>query len=97
MLELRLAGKILTNVGLFVMKMFIRSLTAVVGLAFSTVTSHAALTLDFSSTLGSSIQFNGSGSSFQFNTSSSGVFAGTQFYVTSESGSANTGSAVIFL
>jgi len=75
------------------MKMFIRSLTAVVGLAFSTVTSHAALTLDFSSTLGSSIQFNGSASSFQFNTSSSGQFAGTQFYITSESG-ASTGSAL---
>jgi hypothetical protein len=71
------------------MKMFIRSLTAVVGLAISTVTSQATLTLDFSSTVGSSIQFNGSSSSFQFNTSTSGLYSGSQFWITS----GGTGSA----
>jgi len=72
------------------MKMFIRSLTAVVGLALSTATSYATLSLDFSSTLGSSIQFNGSSSSFQFNTSSTGIYSGSQFWITS----GGTGSAV---
>jgi hypothetical protein len=76
------------------MKMFIRSLTAVVGLALSTATSHATLSLDFSSTLGSSIQFNGSGSSFQFNTSTTGIYSGSQFYIGNESGNAATGSAL---
>lgn len=53
------------------------------GLAFLTVTSHAQLSLDFASTPGSTIQFNGASSSFQFNASTStkhgGIYVGTQW------------------
>lgn len=58
------------------------------GLAISAVSSRAQLTLNFSSTIGSTIQFNGTASSFQFNNSTftgfGGIFNGTQWSVTSE-------------
>jgi len=76
------------------MKMFIRSLTVVVGLALSIATSHATLSLDFSSTQGSSIQFNGSADSFQFNTGTTGFYVGSQFAIGNEGGNAATGSAI---
>jgi len=63
----------------------------VVGLGLSVATSQATLSLDFSSTLGSSIQFNGASSSFQFNSSTISPYSGSQFYVTSEAG--GTGAA----
>ena len=57
-------------------------------------TTHAtALTLNFSSAPGSTIQFNGTGSSFQFNSSPlSGPFFSSQWLIGSESG--GMGSAV---
>jgi len=62
-------------------------------------TSHADLSLNFSSTVGSTIQFNGTNSSFQFNASTStlfgGSFLGSQWQIGSESGGA--GSAVLLL
>ena len=79
------------------MKMFIRSLTAVVGLALSAATSHATLSLDFSSTVGSTIQFNGSADSFQFNTSTTPGYSGSQFYITSENGGAGDGTLAVGL
>ena len=69
------------------MKLFKHFFVSVAGLGLSVVTSQATLTLDFSSTLGSTIQFNGTSSSFQFNTSAvTGPFFGSQFYITSENG-----------
>ena len=69
------------------MKILKHLFATLVGLSLSAVTSQATLTLDFSSTLGSSIQFNGTSSSFQFNNSAlNGPFFGSQFYVTSETG-----------
>jgi hypothetical protein len=61
-----------------------------VGLALSVATSQATLSLDFSSTLGSSIQFNGASSSFQFNSSTISPFSGSQFYISS----GGSGSAI---
>jgi hypothetical protein len=67
-------------------------LVAVAGSALSMATSHATLVLNFSSTLGSSIQFNGSNSSFQFDSSTlNGPFYGSQWVIGGESG--GTGSA----
>jgi hypothetical protein len=69
---------------------------ATAGLALSIVTSHAQLSLDFSSTIGSTIQFNGTNSTFQFNSSTSslygGIFFGTQWSIGNETG--GTGSAL---
>ena len=67
---------------------------ALAGSVLSAVTSHATpLTLNFSSTVGSTIQFNGTGSSFQFNSSLiNGPFFGSQWLIGSENG--GTGSAV---
>jgi hypothetical protein len=69
---------------------------AMAGLALSAVTSNAQLSLDFSSTIGSTIQFNGTNSTFQFNASTSslfgGIFSGTQWSVGNETG--GTGSAL---
>jgi hypothetical protein len=68
---------------------FIQSfVTAIVGLALAVVSSHAQETLNFSSTTGATIQFNGSADSFQFNTSTSG----SQWSIGSENG--GTGSAL---
>ena len=56
----------------------------------SFVSSYGQLSLNFSSTPGATIQFNGSGSSFQFNTSAyaglGGIYLGTLWDVTSETG-----------
>jgi len=59
---------------------------AVAGLALSVVTSHADLTLNFGSTPGSTLQFNGTAHSFQFNTSTLGIYAGSQWSIGSEVG-----------
>jgi len=61
-------------------------------LAMSAVTSQAQLSLNFASTPGSTIQFNGTGSSFQFNASTMLGYAGSQWQIGSETG--GTGSAV---
>ncbi len=58
-----------------------------VALASSLLTVQGQLTFNFSSTSGSTIQFNGTGSSFQFN-----PLAGPQWQIGSEDG--GTGSAV---
>jgi PEP-CTERM motif len=63
-------------------------LIAIVGSAISVVSSHAQETLNFSSTTGATIQFNGSADSFQLNTSPSG----SQWAIGSENG--GTGSAL---
>jgi hypothetical protein len=65
---------------------------AMAGLAISAVTSHAQLTLNFASTAGSTIQFNGASSSFQFDTSILPSDTGTQWQIGSENG--GTGSAI---
>src|SRR5271170_7385028 len=61
-----------------------------------TLTSQAQLTLNFSSSPGSSIQFNGAQNSLQFNPSTftgfGGIYLGTQWFVGNENG--GTGSAV---
>jgi len=61
-----------------------------------TAGAQGVLSLNFSSTVGSTIQFNGANSSFQFNSSSytgnGGIFNHTQWYIGSEAG--GTGSAL---
>jgi len=71
-------------------------LTAVLSLCLAvSAGAQGVLTLNFASTPGSTIQFNGSDSSFQFNSSSSsifgGVFNGTQWQIGSQTG--GTGAA----
>jgi len=78
----------------------IKSFTmAMAGLALSAVTSHAQLTLNYASTPGSTIQFNGAASSFQFNSSTlvfpapiGNYYVGSQWAIGSETG--GTGSAI---
>src|ERR1700690_4290029 len=72
---------------------------AITGLAIFAVTSQAQLSLNFASTPGSTIQFNGSADSFQFNASTlvlpppiGSYYVGTQWSIGSETG--GTGSAV---
>jgi hypothetical protein len=72
---------------------------AMAGLALSAVTSHAQLTLNYASTPGSTIQFNGAASSFQFNSSTlffgppiGNYYVGSQWSIGSETG--GTGSAL---
>lgn len=69
-------------------------IVAIVGSFLLAVTSHAQETLNFASTPGATIQFNGAAQSFQFNTSTSNNFVGSQWQIGSESGSQATGSAV---
>src|SRR6266568_4721779 len=61
-------------------------------LAMWAVNSQAQLSLNFASTPGSTIQFNGTASTFQFNTSTLSGYAGSQWSIGSETG--GTGSAV---
>jgi len=65
-------------------------IAGIVGLAVSAAVSQAQLSLNFSSTPGASIQFNGSADSFQFNPSTfaglGGFYLGTQWSVGSETG-----------
>jgi hypothetical protein len=67
---------------------------AIVGLALAAVTSQAALTLNFSSTVSSTIQFNGAASTFQFN-NSPGSFGGNQWWITSEVGGTGSGLGLL--
>jgi len=62
------------------------------GLALSAVTGYAQLSLNFASTPGATIQFNGTNSTFQFNSSTLFGYAGSQWQIGSESG--GTGSAL---
>jgi hypothetical protein len=72
---------------------------AMAGLALSVVTSQAQLSLNFASTPGATIQFNGTASSFQFDSSTfvfgppiGAYYVGSQWSIGSESG--GTGSAL---
>jgi hypothetical protein len=72
---------------------------AMAGLALSVVTSQAQLSLNFASTTGATIQFNGTTSSFQFNSSTlvlpppiGSYYVGSQWSIGSETG--GTGSAL---
>ena len=72
---------------------------ALAALALSAVVSHAQLSLNFSSTPGATIQFNGTASSFQFNSSTlvlpppiGAYYVGSQWSIGSETG--GTGSAL---
>lgn len=72
---------------------------AMAGLALSVVTSQAQLSLNFASTPGATIQFNGTTSSFQFNSSTlvlappiGAFYVGSQWSIGSEVG--GTGSAL---
>ena len=67
-------------------------LVAMAGLAISVVTIQAQLSLNFASTAGSTIQFNGTNSSFLFHASTMPADFGTQWQIGSESG--GVGSAV---
>ena len=67
-------------------------LVAMAGLAISVVTSQAQLSLNFASTPGSTIQFNGAADAFQFNASTMLGYAGTEWQIGSETG--GTGSAL---
>src|ERR1700685_3059104 len=67
---------------------------AIAGSFLLAVISHAQETLNFASTSGATIQFNGAAQSFQFNSSTSNNFVGSQWQIGSESGSQATGSAV---
>jgi hypothetical protein len=73
----------------------IKTLTAVAaaGLTFSAVPSYAILTLDFSSVVGSTLQFNGAASTFQFN---AGV-GGNQWDIIAESGTPPPGNTALGL
>jgi hypothetical protein len=81
------------------MKLIKSFIAAMLGLALSAVTSHAQLSLDFSSSPQSTIQFNGTNSTFQFNASTSlgfgGYFFGSQWFIGNETG--GTGSALNLL
>jgi len=65
-------------------------IVGLVGLAVSAAVGQAQLSLNFSSSPGSSIQFNGSAQTFQFNPSTfagfGGVYLGTQWFVANETG-----------
>jgi hypothetical protein len=78
------------------MKIGTSIITAFAGLAISSGIADAQLSLNYSSTPGATIGFNGSAHSFEFNSSTltayNGLFLGTQWYVGSETG--GTGSAV---
>jgi len=72
---------------------------AMAGLALSVVTSQAQLSLNFASTPGATIQFNGTASSFQFDSSTlvfgppiGAYYVGSQWSIGSETG--GTGSAL---
>lgn len=72
---------------------------AMAGLALSVVTSQAQLSLNFASTPGATIQFNGTASSFQFDSSTlvlrppiGAYYVGSQWSIGSENG--GTGSAL---
>jgi hypothetical protein len=71
-------------------------IAAFAGLAICSGIADAQLSLNYSSTPGSTIGFNGSAHSFQFNPSTltayNDLFLGTQWYIGSETG--GTGSAV---
>jgi hypothetical protein len=60
------------------------------GLAVTAAVSQAQLSLNYSSSPGSAIQFNGSADSFQFNPSTftgfGGIYLGTQWFIGSETG-----------
>jgi hypothetical protein len=80
------------------MKTKIKLLTPLLATAFiglTTAFTVGAQGLNFSSTVGSTIQFNGNSSSFQFNSSTSpvfgGIFNGSQWLVSSQTG--GTGAA----
>jgi len=66
------------------------------GLVISAAASQAQLSLNFSSSPGSSIQFNGSAQTFQFNPSTfagfGGIYLNTEWFIGSETG--GTGSAL---
>jgi hypothetical protein len=66
-----------------------------VGLAFSAAVGQAQLSLNFSSSPGSSIQFSGSSQTFQFNPSTfagfGGVYLGTEWFIGSETGGTGSG------
>jgi len=68
---------------------------AVGGMLASSASAQGTLSLNFSSTPGSTIQFNGAASTFQFNPSTSsifgGVFNGTQWIIGSQNGGTGTG------
>jgi PEP-CTERM motif len=78
------------------MKLLKTFIFALLGVALSSDVSRAQLSLNFSSSPGSTIQFNGSQHSFQFNPSSftgfGGIYTNTQWFIGSESG--GTDSAV---
>jgi PEP-CTERM motif len=82
-----------------IMKLIKSFVAAMAGLAFSAVVSHAQLSLDFSSSPSSTIQFNGTNSTFQFNNSTSlgfgGYFFGSQWFIGNETG--GDGSALNLL
>ena len=72
---------------------------AMAGLVLSAVTSQAQLSLNFASTTGATIQFNGTASSFQFDSSTlverppiGAYYVGSQWSIGSETG--GTGSAL---
>jgi len=71
-------------------------IAGVVGLAFTAAMVQAQESLNFSSSPGASIEFNGAADSFQFNPSTftgfGGVYLGTQWFIGSETG--GTGSAL---
>lgn len=70
-------------------------MVAMAALALSAGASYAQLTLNFASTPGSTIQFNGASSSFQFNASALGSDLGTEWQIGSQNG--GTGTAAIGL
>jgi hypothetical protein len=71
--------------------------TTVIGL--TTALTVGAQGLNFASTPGSTIQFNGNGSSFQFNSSTSpvfgGIFSGTQWLVGSQTGGTGVATGLL--
>ena len=66
---------------------------AVAGMAISIVTSQAQISLNYSSTPGATIQFNGAASTFQFDASTLPGYVGSQWSIGNENG----GSAAIGL
>jgi len=78
------------------MKLIKTIFVAAGGLALSALTCHADLTLNFAALPESTIQFNGSARSFQFNPCPYSGFGGSQWWITSESGTpAPTRSAIM--
>ena len=71
---------------------------AIIGLTTSAAVGEAQLSLNYASSPGATIEFNGAADSFQFNPSTfagfGGIFLGTQWYIGSETGGTDSATGL---